>query len=743
MNKSIALPAIAVVLCASTSAAAEETTTADLQSLLSETVVVGASKSAEKGSTAPAVTTTLTAEDMRRYGIRTIAEAIDYLSLGAVTSNPWRTPEVGSRGVLVTNDQGNHFLLLVDGHAINEVLFGVARFGPGAGIPMEIIDRIEVILGPGSVLYGSSAMLGVVNVVTKQARDFAGTHLIVESDVGQSWRFSGGGGYEFNVLGERASVTFQLEYFRQHGPSFQVGPQDQGINGLDQRPWSFKPGEHTGTWGGRMNHARDAEVPAGLISFRLKNFELRLHGKIFKRAAPFNHDLVWPDSDFDDPDNFERDRSVFGDARYKIPLSAVAEVRARVYGDSFGYERFANASAIGQTCEFSVTTCRRMASGASRWAGSEVSASFDWRKDGTAVTLIGIDGRLRFAASQLDVLDAATGRHLTSTDGALRKYDEVLGAYAQQTWSPVKWISLNAGARLDFDQRFGSRVSPRFAASFPLWEGGTLKGIYSEAFRAPSWQESASSLKTQLPADDLQPETVRSIEGAIDQRLGSHRLLFGVFRSWWRDLVELHVLTDAEVRAAQMAGRLPVLLTTSATQYRNVSAIENYGFNAGYEGTFGQNRWRYGLNGTGAIARRVEAGMPDAPLVVAPQMFGNARIAYDIGNGWPTVAMAAHYQGSRPSDRAWAFSPPPFAPPLAEVRLTLTGVFPGVKGLTYRAYANYGFAEKGPYAIGPTQSGTTSGARDPVTGELIVLVRPPELIPIERFRAGVGLRYDF
>jgi outer membrane receptor for ferrienterochelin and colicins len=741
MRKGIALWGAAFVFLFCTSAAADSTT--DLQNLLSETVVVGASKAAEKGSTAPAVTTTLTADDMRRFGIRTIDEAIDFLSLGAVTSNPWPSPEVGSRGVLVPNDQGNHFLLLIDGHAVNEALFGAARFGRGAGIPMEIIDRIEVILGPGSVLYGSNAMLGVINVVTKQARDFAGTHLIVESDIAQSWRFSGGGGYEFKLFGERASVTFQLEYFRQHGPSFDVGPQQQGLNGLDNLPWSFKPGEHTGVWGGRMYHARDAEMGAGLVTFRLKNFELRLHGKIFKRAAPFNHDFVWPDSDFDDPDNFERDRALFGDARYRIPLSAVVEMQARIYADSFGYERFADVSAIGPSCQFNVTTCRRMASGASRWAGSELWTSFDWRKDGSAVTLVGIDGRLRFAASQLDVLDAATGQHLTSTDGELRVDDKVFGAYAQQTWSPVTWISLNAGARLDFDQRFGSRISPRFAASFPVWSGGTLKGIYSEAFRAPSWQESASALETQLPAGELRPETVRSIEGAIDQRLGSHRLLFGVFRSWWRDLVELHVLTPEEVRAAQLAGQLPTFLSTSATQYRNVSSIENYGFNAGYEGTLGQNRWRYGLNWTGAIARRVEPGMPDSPLVVAPQMFGNARIAYDIGGGWPTVAMAGHYQGSRPSDRAWAFSPPPFAPPLGEVRLTLTGAFPGVGGLTYRAYANYGFAEKGPYVIGPTQSGTTSGARDPATGELIILVRPPELIPVERFRAGVGLRYDF
>jgi outer membrane receptor for ferrienterochelin and colicins len=742
MRKRFTLWGAAVVLSARAAAAAEDSPT-DLQNLLSETVVVGASKSAEKGSTAPAVTTTLTAEDMRRYGIRTIDEAIDFLSLGAMTSNPLRSPEVGSRGVLVTNDQGNHFLLLIDGHAVNEALFGAARFGRGAGIPLEIVDRIEVILGPGSVLYGSSAMLGVINVVTKQARDFSGTRLVVESDVAQSWRFSGGGGYEFNLLKERASVTFQLEYFRQHGPMIKVGPQEQGLNSYDNLLWAFRPGEHTGVWEGNIRHARDAEVPSGVLTFRLKNFELRLHGKIFERRTAFNHDFVWPDSDFDDPRNFERDRSVFGDARYKIPLSAIAEIQARVYGDSFDYQRFANGSAAGPTCPYGVTTCRRMMSGASRWVGTELSASFDWRKDGSIVTLLGVDGRLRRVASQLDMLDASSDRPLASTDSVLRVNDKVFGAYLQQTWSPLEWISLNAGARLDVDQRFGSRVSPRFAASFPIWQGGTLKGIYSEAFRAPSWQESASAIETQLPADNLRPETVRSIEGAVDQRLGSHRLLFGVFRSWWRDLVELHILTTDEVRAAQIAGWLPLYVSTNATQYRNVSSIENYGFNAGYEGTFGQNRWRYGLNGTGAIARRVEPGVPDAPLVVAPQMFGNARISYDFANGWPTVAAAAHYQGRRPSDRAWAFSPSTYAPPLAEVRLTLTGPFPGVKGLTYRAYANYGFAEKGPYLIGPTQSGSTSGARDPVTGEPIIKYGSPELIPVERFRGGIGLQFEF
>ncbi|MDB5218412.1 MAG: hypothetical protein JWO86_6339, partial [Myxococcaceae bacterium] len=172
----------------STSARADDTDTSELEGLLNENVVVAASKTSEVGTTAPATVTTVTAEDLRRYGIRTLAEAIDFLSLGAVTSDSQHVVDIGARGVLIPNDNGDHMLLLVNGHTQNEPLFGRAVFGRGASIPLEMIDHIEVILGPGSVLYGSNAMLGVINVVTKHAKDWSGVHGVAEFEPGKSWR---------------------------------------------------------------------------------------------------------------------------------------------------------------------------------------------------------------------------------------------------------------------------------------------------------------------------------------------------------------------------------------------------------------------------------------------------------------------------------------------------------------------------------------------------------------------------
>ena len=127
--------------------------------------------------------------------------------MGMVTQNPLHSVDVGARGVLLTADFfGDHVLLLVNGHAINDQWAGAAYFERGTGIPMEIIDHIEVILGPGSVLYGSEAMLGVINIVTKRAKDYDGLHVSGESELGTGNRGAIGFGREFTLLGRPAEL---------------------------------------------------------------------------------------------------------------------------------------------------------------------------------------------------------------------------------------------------------------------------------------------------------------------------------------------------------------------------------------------------------------------------------------------------------------------------------------------------------------------------------------------------------
>ncbi len=714
---------------------------ADLRGLLNEPVVTTASKSAETATLAPATSTTLTAEDFRRYGIHSLDEAIDFLSLGMVTSNPLHDVDIGARGVTLTADSGDHVLLLINGHPVNEPLFGGAHFDRGAGVPIEMIDHIEVILGPGSVLYGSNAMLGVINVITKRAKDLSGGHVVLETEIGKSYRATALGGLEFGIFGRPSELTFGFEYYTQAGPTFLFGPQDGGSDAVTGQPTVYTR-DRSGDvfappfWGGRATRGYYSQVPSGLVHFVSGNLEVTVKATAYKRSIPYRARYTAAIPDFNDPDSYQLDRSVWFDARYHATLSPVAELTTRVYGDSFDYQDIQNTTSASGCLFENATTCRYDVRGASRWAGLEVQTSFDWKKDASLVTLIGVDGRLRQIRSQSDTLDYGSRRPLQSSFGIIDRNDKTLGAYVQQTWLPTSWLSLNGGARLDQEDRFSGVISPRFAASAKVWQGGTLKGVYAEAFRSPSWVESNFRNPLTIISSDLHPERVRSVEGSIEQRFGAHRLMMGIFRSWWSDLVELHVLTQQEQLDAARRGEIDLLRAYGIIQFRNVASVDNYGMNLGYEGSVGDTgQLRFGANLTGAIARRSDPQSGAQRLVVAPQTFGNARVSYDLPGDLPTLGIAAHYLGSRPADRAidGSFPITPYAPAQLEVRGAISGPIPKtfLAGLSYKLSANYAFASRAPYVVGPAQYYAPPG------------FTTPQLAPVDRFRVTVGLQWDF
>ena len=733
------LVAAATTALASAPARADDADTSELEGLLNENVVVAASKTSEVGATAPATVTTVTAEDLRRYGIRTLAEAIDFLSLGAVTSDSQHVVDIGARGVLIPNDNGDHMLLLVNGHTQNEPLFGRASFGRGASIPLEMVDHIEVILGPGSVLYGSNAMLGVINVVTKHAKDWAGVHAVGELEPGKSWRGLVGAGVTFPtpLASGPADLTVGVEYYKHDGPSFFYPYRYGGIDGSTAKPYRYaRNGPENGFWGGVAKDGYYTRLPSGFLRLGLGDFELNVQLSSFDHDAPYRSRYTKVFQDFDDPDSHERDRRIGIDLTHRARLGTIARLTSRAYVD--GWDWFADVNASEKAAclgagDSRVNTCSIQGRGRSRWAGLELRTDLDWLQTSQLVTTLGVDGRLREIKSKVDFSDFDTGRPLQSTQGFIDRNDTLIGAYLQQTILPTRWLSFNLGARLDKETRFDGVVSPRFAAAVRPWHGGTLKGSYAEAFRSPAYAETDYTSTVQLPAGTLSPERVRSVEASFEQKLGAQRLLFGVFRSWWQDIVENHILSVAEQREAVSRGELG-LATFGVGQFRNVSEIDNYGLNGTFEGTAGkEQQFHYGLNATAAIARRDEVGAPSVPLAVAPQIFGNVRVAYDIPGDWPTVALATHYVGKRPIDRAYDGGWPSgtVAPAQLETRATLSGPLPILRGLSYRLTATYAFADRGPYVVGAEQ--VYEGGAE----------RSPSLLPLDTFRTSIGLQYDF
>src|SRR2546427_6168404 len=133
--------------------------------LLFDEPVVAASKHPQSEQEAPASVTVVTREEIRRFGYRTLAEALRSVR-GFYTSDDRNYSYVGVNGFLRPGDYNDRILLLVNGHTYNDDIFQQAFVDATFGVPMEAIERIEVVRGPGSALYGGNAMFAVINVVT-------------------------------------------------------------------------------------------------------------------------------------------------------------------------------------------------------------------------------------------------------------------------------------------------------------------------------------------------------------------------------------------------------------------------------------------------------------------------------------------------------------------------------------------------------------------------------------------------
>lgn len=133
--------------------------------------VTSVSKKPEKLSQAAAAIYVLTNEDVRRSGFTTIADALRIVPgvhVARINANKWA---VSSRGF---NDMyANKMLVLIDGRSVYTPLFGGVHWDI-QDIIMEDLERIEVIRGPGATLWGANAVNGVINIITKHAKDTQG-----------------------------------------------------------------------------------------------------------------------------------------------------------------------------------------------------------------------------------------------------------------------------------------------------------------------------------------------------------------------------------------------------------------------------------------------------------------------------------------------------------------------------------------------------------------------------------------
>lgn len=162
----------ALVLLPAYAAQSRTTDFADLSlEQLAEIEVTSVSRRAERLADAPASIFVIRNDDIRRAGVRTLAEALRLAPNLQVARTASSTYAISSRGF--NNAIGNKLLVLIDGRTVYTPLFS-GVFWDQQDVMLEDIERIEVISGPGATLWGANAVNGVINVIMRTAGDNRG-----------------------------------------------------------------------------------------------------------------------------------------------------------------------------------------------------------------------------------------------------------------------------------------------------------------------------------------------------------------------------------------------------------------------------------------------------------------------------------------------------------------------------------------------------------------------------------------
>ncbi len=144
--------------------------------------VTSVTKSPEKLSEAASAIQVLTGDDIRRSGALRLPEALRLapnLQVAQTNAHDWAITARGFNGApLLSNTLSNKLLVMTDGRSVYTPLFG-GVFWDVQNVVLEDVDRIEVVSGPGGTLWGANAVNGVINVITKSARETQGLYATV------------------------------------------------------------------------------------------------------------------------------------------------------------------------------------------------------------------------------------------------------------------------------------------------------------------------------------------------------------------------------------------------------------------------------------------------------------------------------------------------------------------------------------------------------------------------------------
>lgn len=474
--------------------------------------VFGASDRLQPVTEVPSSVTIVTAEDISRFGYRTVADILRSVR-GFYITDDRNYSYVGARGLNRPGDYNTRILLLVNGVRLNDNIFEQASVGSELGIDAAMFQRVEIIRGPASSLYGTNALFAIVNLITRTGASLNGGSLDVDAGTLGTGIVRGSAGRLLeNGTDWALSGTFE---------------RSSGVRRL------FLPHFDAPETNGGIAEDLDGEK-AGQLYGRLSMHNLTVTGTFGRRVKLVPTAAFFTAFNSHDPSLQTTDQHATVSAQYVRTLRG-ARVTTELSLDQFRYNGvypFTDEEPLAPAIPFGD------GSNGVRWnLGSRVTRQLPGRQTVT----VGGEFIHNVKQQQFGAYPFASLENFDinrpSRQGALYVQDEI---------RLRPWLLLNGGLRHDRYAHF-DRTTPRGAVIVMVSPNQSIKYLYGQAFRAPNAYElyyysDASAY--------LKPESIGTHEwmweGYFVQRI---RTAVSTYRYEVSQLVDLKLVDPDEIRA--------------------------------------------------------------------------------------------------------------------------------------------------------------------------------------------------
>ncbi|MGH7647631.1 MAG: TonB-dependent receptor plug domain-containing protein, partial [Gemmatimonadaceae bacterium] len=454
--------------------AAQQSTSRDTATL--EPVVITATRVDVKPVAPLASTTVITGQELRARGITTLGDAL--AGVPGVFA-----PQSGSYGaqtsLFLRGGESDYTEILVDGVPVND---------PGgaidlANLTVDNIDRIEIVRGPASVLYGSNAVTGVIQIFTKTGTGLGGPgQFSLGLDGGTYGTSNANASYAGGDQGLGGSASISRH-------------RTDGI-------YAINSSNRNDIYSGQFHLAPDAK----------SSLQLMLRDEDAGAHIPTNFFGAVVDSN-----QFHLEHrflaSLAGDRRLTDRLTARIQLDA---SDEHSHSADLPVNP-GDECDF----CFNSQTGIYRRSG---------------------DARLDFAAAPwAQLTGGATAEQQRARESGANPIQRTLHAYyAQALGNAGKAFSYTAGIRVDDNSQFGTFTTYRLAAGYVITPGTNVHASVGDAFKEPTFDETTSDIAFARGNPALRPERSRSWEAGLDQDVAHGALVLSAtyFAQRFRDMIQ-------------------------------------------------------------------------------------------------------------------------------------------------------------------------------------------------------------